>query len=157
MFSHVTVGSNDMAKSKAFYDGVAKPLGLVQHMEFPDGIGYGPKGGRPQLWIVRPIDKQAATVGNGITIGLEADTRSAVDAAYAAGMAAGGKDEGKPGPAHALSSELLRRLCSRSGRQQGLHRLPQAGVRRIIQLVRSWSKHTCRRSRCSGSLVEPAV
>ena len=29
MFSHVTAGSNDMAKSKAFYDGVTKPLGLV--------------------------------------------------------------------------------------------------------------------------------
>ena len=97
MFSHVTAGSNDMAKSKAFYDGVTQALGLVRHMEFPDGVGYGPKGGRPQLWIVRPIDRQAASVGNGITIGLEADTRSAVDAAYAAGMAAGGKDEGKPG------------------------------------------------------------
>ena len=97
MFSHVTAGSNDMAKSKAFYDGVTKPLGLVLHMEFPDGMGYGPKDGRPQLWIVRPLDRQPASVGNGITIGLEADTRSAVDAAYAAGIAAGGKDEGKPG------------------------------------------------------------
>jgi catechol 2,3-dioxygenase-like lactoylglutathione lyase family enzyme len=97
MFSHVTVGSNDMARSKAFYDRVGQPLGLVKHMDFPEGVGYGRSGGRPQLWIVRPIDKQAATVGNGITIGLEADTRPAVDAAYAAAMANGGKDEGKPG------------------------------------------------------------
>lgn len=97
MFSHVTAGSNDIAKSKAFYDGVTEALGLVCHVEFPEAVGYGPKGGRPQLWIVRPLDKQAATVGNGITIGLEAGTRSAVDAAYSAGMAAGGKDEGKPG------------------------------------------------------------
>jgi catechol 2,3-dioxygenase-like lactoylglutathione lyase family enzyme len=81
MFSHVTAGSNDMAKSRAFYDGVTQALGLVRHMEFPDGVGYGPKGGRPQLWIVRPIDRQAATAGNGITIGLDADTRAAVDAA----------------------------------------------------------------------------
>jgi catechol 2,3-dioxygenase-like lactoylglutathione lyase family enzyme len=97
MFSHVTIGSNDMAKSKAFYDGVTKPLGLILRMEYPDGMGYGANGGRPQLWIVRPLDKQAATVGNGITIALEADTRSAVDAAYAAAMAAAGKDEGMPG------------------------------------------------------------
>jgi catechol 2,3-dioxygenase-like lactoylglutathione lyase family enzyme len=97
MFSRVTVGSNDMAKSRAFYDGVAKALGLVRHVECPDGVGYGPKDGRPQLWIVRPIDRQAATVGNGITVGLDAETRASVDAAYAAGMAAGGKDEGKPG------------------------------------------------------------
>lgn len=97
MFSHVTVGTNDIAKAKAFYDGVGKALGLVKHMEFPEGVGYGKPDGRPQLWIVRPIDRQAATAGNGITVGLEADTRSAVDAAYAAGMAAGGTDEGKPG------------------------------------------------------------
>ena len=97
MFSHVTVGSNDMARSTAFYDGVGKALGLVKHMEVPDGAGYGRADGRPQLWIVRPLDRQAATVGNGITIGLDADTRPAVDAAYAAGIAAGGKDEGKPG------------------------------------------------------------
>ncbi|CAN5643991.1 VOC family protein [soil metagenome] len=97
MFSHITVGSNDIARAKAFYDGVGTALGLVKHMEFPEGVGYGKQGGRPQLWIVRPLDRQAATVGNGITVGLEADTRSAVDAAYAAGMAAGGTDEGKPG------------------------------------------------------------
>ncbi len=97
MFSHVTVGSNDIARAKAFYDNVARPLGLVRHMEFPDGIGYGRQGGRPQLWIVKPLDKNAATVGNGITIGLDADTRTAVDAAHAAAIANGGKDEGKPG------------------------------------------------------------
>src|SRR6185437_13959274 len=90
MFSHVTVGSNDITRSKAFYDGVATPLGLVRHLEFPDGIGYGRQDGRPQLWIVRPLDKNAATVGNGLTIGLEADTRPAVDAAYAAAIANGG-------------------------------------------------------------------
>lgn len=97
MFSHVTVGSNDMARSKAFYNGLTQPLGLKLHLEYPDGMGYGPEGGRPQLWIVRPLDKQAATVGNGITIGLETDVRSAVDAAYAAAMAHGGRDEGGPG------------------------------------------------------------
>jgi catechol 2,3-dioxygenase-like lactoylglutathione lyase family enzyme len=97
MFSHLTVGSNDIARSKAFYDGVTQPLGLVRHTDSPGGIGYSRQGGRPQLWIVLPLDKQAATVGNGITIGLEADTRPAVDAAYAAAMANGGKDEGAPG------------------------------------------------------------
>ena len=97
MFSHLTVGSNDIAKAKGFYDEVTKPLGLVRHLEFPDGVGYGRKDDRPRLWIVRPIDKQAASVGNGLTIGLDAETRPAVDAAYAAALANRGKDEGKPG------------------------------------------------------------
>jgi catechol 2,3-dioxygenase-like lactoylglutathione lyase family enzyme len=97
MFSHLTTGSNDIAKAKVFYDALTGPLGLARLFEVPDGVGYGPTGGRPQFWIVKPVDGKAATVGNGITIGLEAASRAAVDAAYAAAMAAGGKDEGKPG------------------------------------------------------------
>ena len=97
MFSHLTVGTNDLARAKAFYSGVGAALGLLPMLEYPTGIGYGRKGGRPHLWIVMPLDKKPATAGNGITIGLEADNRAAVDAAYAAGMAAGGTDEGKPG------------------------------------------------------------
>jgi len=97
MFSHVTVGTNDIARAKGFYDALAKALGLVRHADYPEAAGYGASGGRPQLWVVRPLDKQAATAGNGITVGLEAADRKAVDASYAAMMAAGGKDEGKPG------------------------------------------------------------
>ena len=97
MFSHITVGSNNVAKAKTFYDGVGKALGLERLANYPDAAGYGRPGGRAQLWIVTPLDKKAATVGNGITVGLEAQDRPSVDAAYAAAIAAGGKDEGKPG------------------------------------------------------------
>ncbi len=97
MFSHVTVGTNDVARAKTFYDGVGKALGLARLADYPEAAGYGRTGGRPQLWIVTPLDKKAATVGNGITVGLEAGDRPSVDAAYAAAIAAGGKDEGKPG------------------------------------------------------------
>ncbi|MBI3197236.1 MAG: VOC family protein [Rhodospirillales bacterium] len=97
MFSHVTIGSNDIARAKGFYESLLNPLGLVRHADYPEAFGYGPAGGRPQIWIVRPLDKKAATVGNGITVGLDAPNRPAVDAAYKAGMAAGGKDEGVPG------------------------------------------------------------
>ena len=97
MFSHVTVGTNDIAKAKAFYDAVLGPLGLEARISFPTGVGYGAKGGRPQLWIVMPLDKKPASVGNGITIGLDAADRPSVDAAHAAAMKSGGKDEGPPG------------------------------------------------------------
>ncbi len=97
MFSHVTIGSNDLGKAKRFYEGLLGPLGLVRHADYPNAAGYGSAGGRPQLWILNPVDKKPATAGNGITVGLEAANRAAVDAAYKAGMAAGGKDEGAPG------------------------------------------------------------
>ena len=43
-------------------------------------------------------DGQAARAGNGIMIAFLAPSTGAVDAAHAAGLAAGGQDEGKPGP-----------------------------------------------------------
>ena len=97
MFSHVTVGTNDIARARRFYDAIAKPLGLVRHADYPEAAGYGLKDSRPQLWVTRPLDKKAASVGNGITIGIEAEDRPTVDAFYAAAIKEGGKDEGPPG------------------------------------------------------------
>ena len=98
MFSHVTIGSNDVARARQFYDGIAQALGLKRLADYEgEAAGYGIPGGRPQLWIVTPLDKKRASAGNGITVGLEAADRPSVDRAYAAAMAAGGADEGKPG------------------------------------------------------------
>ncbi len=97
MFSHVTIGANDVPKAKTFYDALSKALGLVRHADYPEAAGYGRPDGRAQVWIVRPLDKKAASPGNGVTVGLEAADRAAVDAAYTAALAAGGTDEGKPG------------------------------------------------------------
>jgi catechol 2,3-dioxygenase-like lactoylglutathione lyase family enzyme len=97
MFSHITLGTNDIEKAKAFYDATLTPLGLARLADFPEAAGYGPAGGKPPFWILRPIDKQPATVANGLTIGFDAPTRRAVDAAYAAARAKGAKDEGAPG------------------------------------------------------------
>jgi|SRR5882757_1018651 len=97
MFSHVTIGTNDVEKAKRFYDAALAPLGLTALAAYPEAVGYGAAGGRPQLWVVRPLDKKAASVGNGITVGLDAADRKTVDAAHAAARAAGGQDEGAPG------------------------------------------------------------
>jgi catechol 2,3-dioxygenase-like lactoylglutathione lyase family enzyme len=97
MFSHVTVGTNDVAKAKDFYDGVGKTLGLQRQADYPEAAGYGLPGDRPRLWIVTPLDKNKASAGNGVTVGLDAPDRKSVDAAHKAGMQAGGKDEGAPG------------------------------------------------------------
>src|SRR3979490_2022527 len=97
MFSHVTIGTNDVEKAKRFYDAALAPLGLTALAAFPEGVGYGAASGRPQLWIVQPLDKKAASVGNGITVGLDAADGRGVAPAYAAARAAGGSDEGAPG------------------------------------------------------------
>lgn len=97
MISYVTLGSNDRAKAKTFYDAVLAPLSLKAGYADDEMVGYGPEGGQIQLWVVQPYNGLPATVGNGSMVSLAASTRDQVDAAHAAALAHGGTDEGKPG------------------------------------------------------------
>ena len=97
MYSHTTVGANDLFRAKDFYDAVLEPLGLEVRYSGGGIIGWGLPGGRPQFLVVRPFDGGDASVGNGSMIALLAHKRSVVDACYAAAMAQGGLNEGRPG------------------------------------------------------------
>ena len=67
MFSHVTLGTDDPERAVAFYDALLAPLGIVRLMFAPEvGLaGYGPRGGDPRLFVMRPFDRRAASGGNG--------------------------------------------------------------------------------------------
>ncbi|MEQ8665703.1 MAG: VOC family protein [Rhodospirillales bacterium] len=96
MFSHVTIGTNDLTRATAFYDAVFAALG---HGSFAIGgnyKGYGAADG-DQVWITLPVNGEPATAGNGSMVAFLADTRSSVDDAHGAAMANGGADEGAPG------------------------------------------------------------
>ncbi len=97
MFTHIVVGSNDLDKAAAFYDAVLGPLGLHrQENASTDRLVYvGTEAGA--FLVKRPLDGQSAQAGNGGTIGFRAASSAAVDAFYAAGLVAGGQDEGPPG------------------------------------------------------------
>jgi catechol 2,3-dioxygenase-like lactoylglutathione lyase family enzyme len=100
MFSHVTVGTADMARATAFYDAVLAPLGLKRLKTYKVAIGYAPEGFdgvNEPFWVMRPYDRKAASPGNGAMVAFEAETRAAVDAFHAAALATGGSDEGVPG------------------------------------------------------------
>jgi len=102
MFSHVTVGTTDLERSAAFYDAVLPHLGFVRRTVTPDG---GPSAacwvepGRPlpRFYVYTPFDGQTAGVGNGSMVAFIAPSPDAVRAAHAAGIRAGGRDEGAPG------------------------------------------------------------
>jgi catechol 2,3-dioxygenase-like lactoylglutathione lyase family enzyme len=91
IFDHVSVSVSDFDRSKAFYERALKPLGIAVIMEFPGTAGLG-KPGRPQFWI-----GSGATGQQKAHIAFVAENRQTVDAFYAAAIAAGGKDNGKPG------------------------------------------------------------
>jgi catechol 2,3-dioxygenase-like lactoylglutathione lyase family enzyme len=98
MLGYVTIGARDSEASGKFYDAVLDPLG--DERKFADGgwIGYGPKGSEAHYcYVCPPFNGEAATGGNGSMLAFKAPSQEAVDAAYAAGLAHGGSDEGKPG------------------------------------------------------------
>ena len=96
MFSHVTLGSNDLDRARSFYAPVMGMLGLTEPFQAPGMIVYGDLTG-PKLFIVPPFDGREATTGNGTHVALLAASRAAVDAFHAAALAHGGADEGAPG------------------------------------------------------------
>ncbi|TVV71749.1 VOC family protein [Sphingomonas solaris] len=89
MFSHVMLGSNDLDRSKTFYDALIGALGGKPGFLDPKGRLVYPHGGG-LLLITRPIDGEPATHGNGSTIGFTVDSHAQGDAWHAAGVAAGG-------------------------------------------------------------------
>lgn len=97
MFSHMMVGSNDLEKSKIFYDALFESLGGRAGIVDPKGrLLYMHKGA--VFLVTAPIDGEPATHGNGMTIGFAAESTEQADAWHAAGAAAGGKPiEDPPG------------------------------------------------------------
>ena len=89
MFSHIMVGSNDIAASKVFYDAILGALGHEPGVIDPKGrCFYMTKTG--VFAITTPIDGESACAGNGSTVGFSADTTEMADAWYEAGLKNGG-------------------------------------------------------------------
>ncbi len=102
MIGYVTIGALDSEQSGKFYDAVFDALGHDRRTEGGGWIGYGPKGGGEgfadcHTALCPPFDGQPARAGNGIMVAYQAKTPDEVNAAHAAGLAAGGTDEGAPG------------------------------------------------------------
>lgn len=97
MYSHMMVGSNDIGRSKAFYDALFKSIGGREAILDPKGrLVYLHKDGI--FLVTAPIDGEEATYANGGTIGFAMDSTEQADAWHAAGEAAGGKSiEDPPG------------------------------------------------------------
>ena len=101
MIGYVTLGTNDIAKARAYYDALLGSIGARRLMEFPDDVGgftlWGTDWGKPGVALTRPYNGQAAVAGNGNMVALVMDSRDKVDAFYARALELGGTDEGPPG------------------------------------------------------------
>jgi catechol 2,3-dioxygenase-like lactoylglutathione lyase family enzyme len=98
MIAHVGILVSDIEKSKKFYIEALKLIGYQMVREYgvtptrpaaSAGFGEPP---RPDLWIYQGTPSKTA-----VHIAFRVNTRMLVDAFYQAAIAAGGKDNGKPG------------------------------------------------------------
>jgi hypothetical protein len=161
MLSHVTIGTADLARAKAFYDAVIATLGIGCIADEPAHglVGYaeGPAT-VPQFYLVRPIDGRPAAVGNGQTFAFVAPGPG-----HRAGVSCRGTGGRRVlrGPARApaaLPCRLLRRLCPRPRRPQDRLRLPPAGG--VTTGAGRWGAGCQRRPsrlRAADRIVVPAV
>ncbi|UYH54723.1 VOC family protein [Qipengyuania sp. SS22] len=98
MIGYVTVGTNDLARAAQFYDPVAAELGVGRMMDFDSFIAWGDMDGAAGIAATKPFDGEAATVGNGTMVALQAQDRDQVQRLYDIALANGGSCEGEPGP-----------------------------------------------------------
>jgi len=97
IYTHVTVGTNNLSQARNFYDSV---LGKLDYKRVADLGDNGSIWGydAPSFFVLKPANGEPATVGNGVTVSFEAPSRAAVHAFHDAAIALGAQDEGQPGP-----------------------------------------------------------
>lgn len=99
MIDHTGVSVSDFAKSKEFYTKALAAIGYALLMEFPasvtghtDVAGFG-EPPKADFWISKGVPNHPA-----LHIAFRVSSRAQVDAFYQAALAAGGRDNGAPGP-----------------------------------------------------------
>jgi catechol 2,3-dioxygenase-like lactoylglutathione lyase family enzyme len=124
MFSHIMIGTNNLERSKAFYDAVLGTLGIPAGVVDRHRIFWRTPTGVFSTSL--PIDGQPATVGNGSTVGFACQSPEQAQAWHAAGLANGGTTcEDLPGVRGGIM--YLAYLRDPDGNKIcGLHRLPKA-------------------------------
>lgn len=95
MFDHVSIGVQDLARSRAFYDAALRPLGITRLYEGEHGIGYGAE--RAQFWLNPTASPQPRNPTSGCHICFRTGSRAAVQAFHALALSHGGADDGGPG------------------------------------------------------------
>jgi catechol 2,3-dioxygenase-like lactoylglutathione lyase family enzyme len=95
MIHHVSLGTNDVARSRAFYDPILALLGLRLIKADDTSADYGT--GDVMFSLETPVDGRPASPGNGVHVAFIARDRAMVQAFYETGLAHGGTSDGEPG------------------------------------------------------------
>jgi catechol 2,3-dioxygenase-like lactoylglutathione lyase family enzyme len=99
MIDHLSLGVADLGRSRVFYDAALAPLGYRRLFDVDDASGYGAALPAPLREQALPfwVGQDTGRIGLSGHVCFTAARRAAVDAFYEAALAAGGRDNGKPG------------------------------------------------------------
>jgi catechol 2,3-dioxygenase-like lactoylglutathione lyase family enzyme len=97
MIGYVTIGSSDLDRACAFYDGLLAVIGARQVMGMDRIKFYGTGMDKPMLAVCTPYDGKPHAVGNGNMVAIPGGSRAGVDKLYAKAIELGATDEGPPG------------------------------------------------------------
>ncbi|MEM9617030.1 MAG: VOC family protein [Pseudomonadota bacterium] len=103
IIDHLSVGVDDLAKAKAFYNPVLNAIDINLLAETEHFLAYGK--GAVQFLAMPPYDKKPASAGNGVHICFTADSDQAVRDFHNNALKAGGVCEGEPGPRPAYPTD----------------------------------------------------
>ena len=92
MIDHIGLGVADLDASRTFYLRALAPLGYGVLLEYDGSIGFG-AAGKPDFWL-----HSGRALSGPLHVAFAAADRATVRAFHAAAMAAGGTDNGAPGP-----------------------------------------------------------
>jgi len=97
MLDHVSLGVQNLERSRRFYDAALRPLGLVRTVDFQGrGSDYGAMAGQLGVEFTITVEQNVVPLV-GMHLCFRAPDHAAVRAFHAAAMAAGGEDYGVPG------------------------------------------------------------
>ncbi len=97
MIGYTTLGTNDLERGAKFYDALFAEIGGKRIMEAESFILWSNDSKGAEFAITKPFDGKPATVGNGVMVAIDLDSRELVDALYAKAIELGAKDEGAAG------------------------------------------------------------
>ena len=97
MIGYITLGSNNLQVAATFYDELFKLLGAKRVYDADGFKAWSVGRDEPFFSVLSPFDKNDATVGNGVMIGLKASSEQLVDQLHAKAIELGAKNEGDPG------------------------------------------------------------
>mgnify|MGYP001223080530 CR=1 FL=1 len=102
MFAFITIGTNDLKKSSNFYDEILSILDIIRVDQDEKYVGYAKEETEKlaDFYIMKPFNKNDATIGNGTMISFDAKTKEKVDKFHKKALELGATNEGDPGPRH---------------------------------------------------------